>query len=210
MLEEHSKSHGPDTTLLIDDSRPKAALQPFNHVCISEYNTTARLGDLIAVQNLRITKKKPRRRSKPSDEQGEDVEEDIDSLKGFDPTLLAVIGILDSASTQSNIAGWIRSGALWCNGRPTLVASAAGNADTSAVIPAVDAGINEAGDVIRGSEVTSSEDDMDDDERRVTSGELWFEDDPTLSSWTGRGVEALKKLGITLEHGIESQPAIVH
>ncbi len=35
----------------------------------------------------------------------------------MDETLLAVIGVLDTAKTQSNIAGWIRAGGLWLGKR---------------------------------------------------------------------------------------------
>ena len=34
-------------------------------------------------------------------------------LPGLDETLLAVIGVLDEVSRESNIAGWVREGGLW-------------------------------------------------------------------------------------------------
>lgn len=42
----------------------------------------------------------------------------------LDPTLLAVIGILDEIKIQRNVAAWIRAGALWGPGREEDVAPA--------------------------------------------------------------------------------------
>jgi hypothetical protein len=42
--------HSAATTLLLDDSHAKAALQPHNHLCIPEYTRTQRNADLAAFQ----------------------------------------------------------------------------------------------------------------------------------------------------------------
>ncbi|KAK7033386.1 FCP1-like proteiny domain-containing protein [Favolaschia claudopus] len=37
--------HGPETTLLVDDSPLKARLQPYNHLCVAEYDAATRARD---------------------------------------------------------------------------------------------------------------------------------------------------------------------
>ncbi|PPR05041.1 hypothetical protein CVT24_010187 [Panaeolus cyanescens] len=59
-----SQSHSAHTTLLMDDSPLKAILQPFNHLCISEYTNEMRKNDLtiLEIQNLK------KQRAEPCDE----------------------------------------------------------------------------------------------------------------------------------------------
>lgn len=47
------QAHSALTTLLLDDSPGKAALQPYNHVCIGEYSATLRARDLESLQKVR-------------------------------------------------------------------------------------------------------------------------------------------------------------
>ena len=42
--------HSAATTLLVDDSQAKAALQPYNHLCVPEYTRTQRNEDLAVLQ----------------------------------------------------------------------------------------------------------------------------------------------------------------
>ncbi|KAF8206145.1 hypothetical protein K438DRAFT_1963244 [Mycena galopus ATCC 62051] len=42
--------HGPHTTLLVDDSPLKARLQPWNHLCVGEYDAPTRARDLAAAR----------------------------------------------------------------------------------------------------------------------------------------------------------------
>ncbi|KAF8641652.1 hypothetical protein AX16_009878 [Volvariella volvacea WC 439] len=42
----------------------------------------------------------------------------------YDPTLLAVIGVLDAARSESNIAGWLKGGGLWKSTVPSIGAAA--------------------------------------------------------------------------------------
>jgi hypothetical protein len=44
------RSHSALTTLLLDDSPLKATLQPYNHVCIHEYDSSLRVNDLQILQ----------------------------------------------------------------------------------------------------------------------------------------------------------------
>ncbi|TDL23517.1 hypothetical protein BD410DRAFT_787363 [Rickenella mellea] len=56
--------------------------------------------------------------------------ESPDAVHDFDETLLAIIGILDAARNQSNVAAWIRSGALWAGHFPTTTTDLPGSDDT--------------------------------------------------------------------------------
>ncbi|KAH8105353.1 hypothetical protein BXZ70DRAFT_887596 [Cristinia sonorae] len=49
-----SSVHSALTTLLLDDSPRKAELQPYNHICIPEYDGVRRAKDLQAVQNEKL------------------------------------------------------------------------------------------------------------------------------------------------------------
>jgi len=49
------EGHSAATTLLLDDSHAKAALQPYNHLCIPEYSHTQRKADHAMLQHERAT-----------------------------------------------------------------------------------------------------------------------------------------------------------
>ncbi|KAF9046108.1 hypothetical protein BJ165DRAFT_1131447 [Panaeolus papilionaceus] len=69
-----SQSHSAHTTLLMDDSPLKAILQPFNHLCISEYTSDMRRKDLatLEIQNL---KKRKVQETQPLDQPNEETHE---------------------------------------------------------------------------------------------------------------------------------------
>jgi hypothetical protein len=52
----------------------------------------------------------------------------------FDPTLVAVIGVLEEIKKQTNVAGWIRAGGLWAGhdppSRPSEFVHTAGGYDS--------------------------------------------------------------------------------
>ncbi|KAI9439011.1 hypothetical protein H4582DRAFT_2111288 [Lactarius indigo] len=168
-------SHSAATTILLDDSHAKAALQPYNHLCVPEYTRAQRNADLTALglglePQPHHTQRTPlpahetttpigeeaadahhlgkghkRKRSREQQEQREEEGE------GLDETLLAVIGILHAARLQSNIAGWLRAGAL----RP-----------------------------------------------KSEGGAEWFDDPARMHQWARRGRDAMHELGLVVEHGI--------
>ncbi|KAH7886789.1 hypothetical protein F5I97DRAFT_1936412 [Phlebopus sp. FC_14] len=140
-----SLAHSALTTLLLDDSLHKAMLQPYNHVCIPEYDSGRRSHDLLSLQAFRKSSKRIRsQESKVKDvvESGADSlaefahsasDSDLsvsdlsinessdsagsDSKEPFDVVLLAVVGILDAVKRQSNVAGWVRGGGLLAAGK---------------------------------------------------------------------------------------------
>ncbi|KAI0034821.1 hypothetical protein K488DRAFT_44651 [Vararia minispora EC-137] len=86
--------HSALTTLLLDDSTLKAALQPWNHLCIPDYTRELRNRDLAELNRA------AEGATGPAEAQ-------------MDPTLLAVVGVLHTLRIQTNVAGWVRAGGLW-------------------------------------------------------------------------------------------------
>lgn len=135
--------HSAETTLLLDDSTLKAHLQPYNHVCVMEYTQTLRDRDIrakyiverreacvdgaaqvqlvfpgLAPESFQSAKRKRKRKRKGNASEAR-----------FDSVLVAVIGVLDEAKDQTNVAGWMRAGGLWAGHEPP--SSANGMSDTS-------------------------------------------------------------------------------
>ncbi|KAF8635089.1 hypothetical protein AX15_000532 [Amanita polypyramis BW_CC] len=78
-------------TVLVDDSMQKVALQPFNHICVKEYDLQMRRSDLATAL---ISNHIPEPAASTS----------------YDITLLALIGILEELKFVGNIAKWIKDG----------------------------------------------------------------------------------------------------
>jgi hypothetical protein len=174
--------HSAATTILLDDSHAKAALQPHNHLCVPEYTRAQRNADLAALHHARVVAPreaqqqqytdgaidasehvhaqayKRRRIEEPQQPQPQPQPQQpstttrVDVEESFDETLLAVIGILHAARLQSSIAGWLRAGALLLSER---------------------------------------------------GGSVWFEDTALVREWARRGREAMRELGLEVQHGIE-------
>ncbi|KAI6111804.1 hypothetical protein EDD16DRAFT_1485281 [Pisolithus croceorrhizus] len=236
----NSTLHSALTTLLLDDSPHKAALQPYNHVCIPEYDSPRRKLDLDALVVERIRREtelwsQPEyRRRRPGDKQvtwSDAAQADTEPL---DPTLLAVVGILDEIKRQSNVAGWIRAGGLWGKGnnshaaaspsatsplpsnqskspheQPVESAKRRGKRRRSEVVTTADLGQTPAAvdeDDAAGNDAytTSGLATAATSEMKLESSSLWFEDPPTVAYWVARGRRALDELGIASEHGVSS------
>ncbi|TFK46305.1 hypothetical protein OE88DRAFT_1638491 [Heliocybe sulcata] len=159
-----AEAHSALTTVLLDDSPLKAHLQPYNHVCIKEYDSPLRRSDLDILEAQRAKQRQ------------EELDADPDTSaegKVYDQTLLAIIGILDETRVQSNVAGWIRGGGLWGPKRDEIKTYQAQDREVPAAL--------------------TSE----------SSESMWFEDEETVRYWAGKGREALERLGIPVEDGIE-------
>ncbi|KIK78453.1 hypothetical protein PAXRUDRAFT_325246 [Paxillus rubicundulus Ve08.2h10] len=128
--------HSALTTLLLDDSPHKALLQPYNHICIPEYDSARRQADLLSIVAMRQPKESKQSKKRKLHNEVEAVDcidlasphldavsdspssarpasPDLAAKEPFDVTLLAVIGIIDAVKFQSNVAGWVRGGGLW-------------------------------------------------------------------------------------------------
>ncbi|EEB96086.1 hypothetical protein MPER_04839, partial [Moniliophthora perniciosa FA553] len=111
---KQSHNHNPQTTILLDDSPLKAHLQPFNHVCIREYDKemwTADLGVMCGEEEALEPKAKKAKLDV-------DVTEftcthpKVKASGRYDETILAVIGILEALKHESDVTAWVRNGSL--------------------------------------------------------------------------------------------------
>ncbi|KAH9956750.1 hypothetical protein BJV74DRAFT_984449 [Russula compacta] len=183
--------HSAETTILLDDSHAKAALQPYNHLCVLEYTRGRRNADLAALQQHAHAASQdakdtnvpppPPRAVSPPDDDGHEQEKGSRKRKrkkksmsppapqpaatgvnppselAMDETLLGVIGILHAARLQSNIAAWLRAGALLLLSEP---------------------------------------------EQQQQHGAMWCEDPSLVHAWACRGREAMEELQLEVEHGV--------
>ncbi|KAH9985226.1 hypothetical protein BJV77DRAFT_965676 [Russula vinacea] len=182
-----SPGHSAATTILLDDSHAKAALQPYNHLCVPEYTRAQRNTDIAVLQYLQRAEQhstlppqegssiiarpptgnvRKRKRKKAQEQSTAPVIPTAadGSPATLDETLLAVIGILHAARLQSSIAAWLRAGALF--------------------LP-----LSERGDGGSGNEGDDTK--------------VWFDDPVLVRAWASRGREAMQELDLKVEHGIE-------
>lgn len=282
---EQSNRHSARSTLLLDDSPLKARLQPYNHVCLPEYDGRRRTHDvalatyLNAVDVLRGENGTRSPECSPIEPLSKDVkgnpdEENLKKRKGrspsfeavgcpdpigssigspsdsdthplkhmkkrkkkqlrtlhesvdqhacpegkFDDTLLAVIGILDAAMMQSNIAGWIMDGGLWAmraNGSTPLATESNLHDDRHADPPSssplgdsgrpeVDVPQHSAGAAGNDRETLAASSDPVQAELNAEPAPppMWFEDKANMSYWIDRGRGALRDLNIEEEPGV--------
>lgn len=122
-------------------------LQPYNHICLLEYDLDLLYYDLKSLEALvrkraeeeRSSEKQYSQNENRKGHEGWDAYEDefqareqyddrqtqphLEELHcdRFDETLLAVIGVISSLRPQSNVAGWIKSGGLWAGKEPPTV-----------------------------------------------------------------------------------------
>ena len=178
--------HSAATTILLDDSHAKAALQPYNHLCVPEYSRAQRNSDLAVLQQAEQqpeprqevsatdsiassspdgTAEKVRKRKRKKTKAQVQAQSALPATTAegdpatFDETLLAVIGILHAARLESSVAGWLRAGALF---QPL---SEGGSGDGEA--------------------------------------KVWFDDPGLMRAWASRGRAAMHELHLKVEHGIE-------
>ncbi|KIJ52375.1 hypothetical protein M422DRAFT_25994 [Sphaerobolus stellatus SS14] len=183
-----SATHTAETTLLLDDSTAKAQLQPYNHLCIPEYTKNQRNLDL---KYLEI-------------EKGDAIPHER-SPKGYDPTLIAVMGVLDEIKRQSNVAGWMRAGGLWAGHRPPprrqsihlfsddeLAAAKDKLPDTSVTKLETEADNGTGTPSNPGNDAVIGQDEL-----------MWFDHEPAFMYWVEKGYEVIKEMGLELDHGME-------
>ncbi|KII90450.1 hypothetical protein PLICRDRAFT_52190 [Plicaturopsis crispa FD-325 SS-3] len=233
-----SQAHSALTTLLLDDTPLKAFLQPYNHICIKEYDTALRKNDLwvheegvwieeedskektrrslYEVHVKEASNKKRKRGKKIIPPQLSPLRKLLDPHKQFDPTLLAVIGILDTIKLQSNVAGWIRDGGLWGpGGAPSSRSTSPVDEDDPGHAPVEpEATVNTGNDQGEPASpvaepLSSSSPKSKNVVEKSISPEptpapnlMWFENEATVAYWVEQGEKALKELNIPVIHGI--------
>ncbi|KAJ7762036.1 hypothetical protein DFH07DRAFT_883431 [Mycena maculata] len=179
-------AHGPHSTLLVDDSPLKARLQPWNHLCVAEYDAPARARDRAAAHLPPDAE--PSHDPAPHSTGGKAgnpltaelaalaqesaaAADGLDANTGepYEPTLLAVVGVLAHVRTVGNVAAWVRGGGL-----------AADPIGAAAPLSAPEAEPGLAADPAQ-----------------------WFASRRLLTAWAARGRAALTELGIDAAPGVE-------
>ncbi|KAG8215876.1 hypothetical protein J3R82DRAFT_7841 [Butyriboletus roseoflavus] len=206
--------HSAFTTLLLDDSPHKAALQPYNHVCIPEYDRMRRQHDLRSLLSTKEPKGSEKAQRKNQVEIGiHSTDEmvpvlsprgalsEIAKKEPYDATLLAVIGILDAVKLQNNVAGWIRKGGLWAaqerrEGLGTL------DVKHHSVVKAEDGKTASNTVVPTGNDTSSTSDPIMTPEQAHAQRKMWFDDSSVVTYWVARGRRTLMELGIQVVHGV--------
>ncbi|THH15462.1 hypothetical protein EW146_g5025 [Bondarzewia mesenterica] len=148
----------------------------------------------------------------------------------FDETLLAVVGMLHAARLQSNVAAWIRGGALWGPYAPAPNEDAKASKvdqDEDVEVPPSSSPPATQVDEAEDSDVSVASPRQDKRRRKNSDGAdevlpsgagndaagsgqeddvplpVWFEHPLTMRFWAGKGRDALRELGIPTEHGIK-------
>ncbi|KZT34660.1 hypothetical protein SISSUDRAFT_1052458 [Sistotremastrum suecicum HHB10207 ss-3] len=141
------QAHSALTTLLVDDSPLKAKIQPWNHVCVKEYDSelwteamqakrfadaslaaakppvesSAEIAPTEAIEAADIAESAPEDASeaRKKKRKRKKKKKAVESMdQGFtDPTLLSLVAVLETLKFEDNVAGWIRSGGLWAGMR---------------------------------------------------------------------------------------------
>ncbi|KAH0835735.1 hypothetical protein J3R83DRAFT_9560 [Lanmaoa asiatica] len=209
--------HSAFTTLLLDDSPHKAVLQPYNHVCIPEYDSTRRQHDLRSLLASRESKESKQNKKAKRKNQGETAAHSADKMvavlspggalselaekEPYDVTLLAVIGILDGVKLESNVAGWIRKGGLWATQERWEEAGAL-DLKHRGVVKA-EAGKTVSNTVVRtGNDASSTSDPAVTPAQAHLQTKIWFDDSSVVAYWVARGRRALMELSIQVTHGV--------
>ncbi|KAF9231376.1 hypothetical protein BU15DRAFT_68384 [Melanogaster broomeanus] len=228
-LEESHIIHSALVTLLLDDTPRKALLQPYNHVCIPEYDSPRRQRDLQSLNTMEGPKEGKRsKKRRLRDEVDAAAVDHVDpasprpdtdliisdslpsaslaslylTAEPFDVTLLSAIGVLDAIKLQSNVAAWIRGGGLWHTIEKSVEVGAVLDVEELSE-RAVQAGLGKP-DIRDDNMDTTSVVQPGNDASTTTElqATMWFNDPSTLAYWVGRGRNALNELGIEVSHGV--------
>lgn len=190
-------------------------LQPYNHLCVPEYDRITRAAD------LRVLHHHQRSASAQRTSEGEGTHEDTsttaeeDATRGakrkrkskkkasgltapegggsgagrYDQALLAVVGILDALKLEDNVSHWIRARRVWPDQEPAAKQPRTLAADPDREPPTKKPRTLAADPGDAGADADA---DM-----------LWWKDAAALEHWASRGKEALAELGIEPDAGIE-------
>lgn len=205
------------TTLLLDDSPHKAVLQPYNHVCIPEYDSTRRQQDLRSLlatkeptEGKRNKKAKQKNRIETAAHSTDQMVPEFSSRDAlsecaekepYDATLLAVIGILDAVKLQSNVAGWIRKGGLWATQERRGEVGAL-DVKHHSVIEVEDSKTVSNTVVTAGNDAGSTSDPAVTPEQAHLKAKMWLDDSSVVAYWVARGRRVLMELDIQVVHGV--------
>jgi len=80
-------------------------MQPFNHLSLLPYTREIWLSDMHAAAKDRLVVRREDQKTKNA------YSRVLES--GLDPTMLAIVGLIEEMKGESNVASWIRSGGVW-------------------------------------------------------------------------------------------------
>lgn len=206
--------HSARTTLLLDDSARKAHRHPHNHVCVREYVQEIRNRDLavheakrelgasvkqakkgVKEKSKKLTLTKTPARGAPNVHPPAPVPAWVLSSHRYDETLLAVIGILEAVKPQPDVCDWIRRGGLLLDSS-ALEQQQSPNADADDVV--------ELASQLAGLSVATFPHQYQEQEQAQNL--QWFDSEPVVSHWVGRGLHALAALQIEVDAGVLGRP----
>lgn len=208
--EEEKSSSAPYSalnTLLLDDSYTKTSCQPFNHLPIPDFGQSLAFDSARAYRAALAFKKH-------GDNMSAELAEELGAHL-IDRSLLGVIGILERASAETNVASWIREGGLV----PDLSDANGWWNETSPDSIPFPGGSKPSGKKMKKSKLRSmlSSTDLsslifppnpDPADSQPTQAQLlptanppipWYSSPAHLSFWTQQGVDALLEMGIELD-----------
>ena len=183
--------HSAATTVLLDDSHAKAALQPYNHLCVPEYTRTRRNVDLVALQHEQDAAAAaaaheaeepttPDGLSSPSTQDGNEEKRQKRKRKKEKPQPSS------SAAAAPHVVDTDAAAAAPATFDETLLA-------VIGILHAARLQSSVAGWMRAG--VLLSE-----------RGEVWCEDPASVHAWALRGREAMHELQLDVEHGVIPDP----
>lgn len=183
--------HSAATTILLDDSHAKAALQPHNHLCVPEYSRAQRNLDLAVLRQAE-------RHSAPPQEDPESASADVDSIASSSPDgTVEKVRKRKRKKTKAKVLQQSALPATTADGVPatfdeTLLA-VIGILHAARLESSV-AGWLRAGALFQ----PLSEGGSGDGDAKV-----WFDDPGLVRAWASRGREAMDELQLKVEHGVE-------
>ena len=196
-----SPGHSAATTILLDDSHAKAALQPYNHLCVPEYTRAQRNTDIAVLHFLQ----RAEQHSTSPPQEG-------DSALAADTHAHAQAAPSSPDAPTGNVRKRKRKKAQEQSTAPVIPTAADGSPATldetllavigilhaarlqSSIAAWLRAGalflpLSERGDGGSGNEGDDTK--------------VWFDDPVLVRAWAGRGREAMQELDLKVEHGIE-------
>ncbi|KAF9517703.1 hypothetical protein BS47DRAFT_475547 [Hydnum rufescens UP504] len=169
-------------TVLLDDSALKAHLQPYNHLPLPEYDAALRKNDLAAIEEID--------KSAPGEPR----------QFRFDPSLLAVVGVLDELVRQDSVCAWIHADGLWAGFKDWVGVTPQSDMLALNLIP------QEIPQESKGLTAPIKKKPRWRDRRKnledPSPSPVWFSNQLCFEHWVARGTKAAEKLGIVVHHGL--------
>jgi len=223
--------HSAATTLLLDDSHVKAALQPYNHLCVPEYTRTQRNADLTVLQLERAVQQQQQQQQRQLQEEQEQEQHSSISHQEYHPatadtttdthahehTVSSADGTTEKDVHKRKRKKKTKKKSQARELQQQLAAIAAAADGASPTVP--DETLLAVIGILHAARLQSSiagwlrADALllpPFSERARVAGmgdgdaKTWCNDPVLVRAWASRGREAMHELGLKVEHGVES------